>query len=106
MKGLFKSRPGMGKLTSWGKEFEVDNSEVPEDCPQLPESSDPDNGAGEYLSPKDGDSKESSTLGAIKTRDEVPSGNAALTLAAKTYRSKGKEGKSKTFLLLDYPKSN
>ena len=106
MKGLFKSRPGMGKLTSWGKEFEVDNSEVPEDRPRLPESSDPDNGAGEYLSPEDGDSKESSTLGAIKTRDEVPSGNAALTLATKTYRSKGKEGKGETFLLLDYPKSN
>ena len=67
MKGLFKSRPGMGKLTSWGKESEVDDSEVPEDRPRLLESSDPDNGAGEYLSPEDGDSKESSTLGAIKT---------------------------------------
>jgi hypothetical protein len=61
---------------------------------------------GEYLSPEDGDSKESSTLGAIKTRDEVPRGNAALTLAAKTYRSKGKEGKGQTFLLLDYPRNN
>ena len=79
---------------------------VLEDRPRLPKSSDPDNGVGEYLSPEDDDSEESSPLGAIKTRDKVPKGNAALTLAAKTYRSKGKEGKSKTFLLLDYPKSN
>jgi hypothetical protein len=84
----------------------VDDSVVLEDRPRLPKSSDPDNGTGEYLSPEDGDSKESSTFGAIKTRDEVPRGNAALTHAAKTYRSKGKEGKGRTFLLLDYPKNN
>jgi hypothetical protein len=84
----------------------VGDSVVPEDRPRLPKSSDPDNGTGEYLSPEDGDSEESSTLRAIKTRDEVPRGNAALTLAAKTYRSKGKEGKGKTLLLLDYSKYN
>ena len=60
----------------------MDDFEVPEDRPQLPESLDPDNGA----LPKEG--------------------SAALTLAAKIYRSKGKEGKGETFLLLDYPKSN
>ena len=96
----------MGKLTSWGKESDADNSVVPEDRPRLPKSSDPDNGTGEYLSPEDGDSKESSTFEAIKTRDEVPRGNVALTHATKTYRSKGKEGKGQTFLLLDYPKND
>ena len=84
----------------------MDDSVVPEDRPRLQKSSDPNSGAGEYFSPKDGDSKESSTLGAIKTRDEVPRGNAALSLATKTYRSKGKKGKGKTFLLLDYSKHN
>ena len=96
----------MGKLTSWGKESDADNSVVPEDRPRLPKSSDPDNGTGEYLSPEDGDSKESSTFEAIETRDEVPRGNVALTHATKTYRSKGKEGKGQTFLLLDYPKND
>ena len=62
MKGLFKSRPGIVKLTSWGKESDVDYSVVSEDRPRLPKSSDPDNGMGEYLSPEDGDSKESSML--------------------------------------------
>ena len=104
MKGLFKSRPGMGKLTSWGEESDVDDPVLPEDRPRLPKSSDPDNGTGEYLSPEDGDSKESSTFEAIEPRDGVPRDNVALTHAAKTYRSKGKEGKGQTFLLLDYPK--
>ncbi len=57
----------MGRVTSWGKESDVDDSVVPEDRPRLSKSSDPDSGTGEYLSPKDGDFEESSTLGAIKT---------------------------------------
>ena len=106
MKGLFKSRSRISSLGSWGKESDVDDSVVPEDRPWIPRSPDLNIGAGEYLSPEDDDSEESSTLRAIKTQDEVPRGNAALTLAAKTYRSKGKEGKGKTFLLLNYSKHN
>ena len=105
MKGLFKSRPGMGKLTSWGEESDVDDPVVLEDRPRLPKSSDLDNGTGEYLSSEDGDSKESSTFEAIEPRDEVPRGNVALTHAVKTYQSKGKEGKGQTFLVLNYPKN-
>ena len=70
---------------------------VLEDRPRLPKSSDPDNGTGEYLSPEDGDSEESSTLGAIKTRDEVPRGNAALTSPQKPTEVKEKRVKARPF---------
>ena len=70
---------------------------VPEDRPRLSKSSDPDSGIGEYLSPEDGDSEESSTLGAIKTRDEVPRGNAALTSPQKPTEVKEKRVKARPF---------
>ena len=97
MKGLFKSCHGMGGVTSWGKEFDVDDSVVPEDRPRLSKSLDPDNGTGENLSPEDGDSEESSTLGAIKTRDEVPRANAALTSPQKPTEVKEKRVKARPF---------
>jgi hypothetical protein len=70
MKGLFRSRSEIGRLGSWDKESDVDDSVVSEDRPWLPESSDPDIGTGEYLSPKDNDSEKSSMPGAIKTRNK------------------------------------
>ena len=70
---------------------------VSEDRPWLPRSSDPDIGASEYLSPEDDDSEESSTPRAIKTRNEGPKSNAALNLAAKTYRNEEKRVKARPF---------
>jgi hypothetical protein len=104
MKGLFRSRFGIGRLGSWDKESDVDDSMVSEDHPLFPESSDLDIGIGEYLSLEEDDSEESSTPGAIKTRNEVPKNNAALNLTAKTCRNKGKWGKGKTFSLPNYSK--
>ena len=75
----------------------MDDSVVSEDRPWLPESSDLGIGAGEYLSPEDDDSEESSTPRAIKTRNKAPKGNAALNLAAKTYRNKEKRVKARPF---------
>jgi hypothetical protein len=64
---------------------------VSEDRPWSLESSDPDIGTGDSFSPKDDDSEESSTLGAIRTQNEIPKGNTALNLTAKTYRNGKKE---------------
>ena len=75
----------------------MDDSVVSKDCPWLSESSDPGIGAGEYLSPEDDDSKESSMPRAIKTRNEGPKGNAALNLTAKTYQNKEKRVKARPF---------
>jgi hypothetical protein len=99
MKGLFRSQTEMGIRGSWDKESDEDDSVVSEDRPWLPRSSDPDIGAGEYLSLEDDDSEESSTPRAIKTRNEGPKSNAALNLAAKTYTGK-------TFLLPNHSKYN
>ena len=70
---------------------------VSEDRPWLLEFSDPNIGTGEYLSPEDEDSEESSTPRAIKTRNEGPKGNVALNLVAKTYRNKEKRVKARPF---------
>ena len=87
----------MGIRGSWDRESNEDDSMVSEDRPWLPRSSNPDVGAGEYFSPEDDDSEESSTPRAIKTRNEGPKSNAALNLAARTYRNKRKEDKGETF---------
>jgi hypothetical protein len=112
IKGLFKSRPEMGKLGSWDKESDVDDSVVSEDRPWLSEYSDPDIGSNDPLSPEDDDSKESSTLKDIRTQNEVPTGNPALNLAVKpTEKKKKKKKKEKKkkkkknrFLLPNYTK--
>ena len=60
IKGLFRSRTEMGIQGSWDGESNEDDSVVSEDRPWLPRSSDPDDGTGEYFSPEDDDSEESS----------------------------------------------
>ena len=70
---------------------------VLEDRPWLSRSSDPDISVGEYLSPEDDDFEESSMSRAIKTRNEGPKSNAALNLAAKTYRNEEKRVKARPF---------
>ena len=85
-------------------ESNEDDSVVSEDRPWLLESSDPNIGTDEYLSPEDEDSEESSTPRAIKTRNEGPKGNVALNLAAKTYRNKEKRVKARPFLLPNHSK--
>jgi hypothetical protein len=97
MKDLFRSRTEMGMRGSWDKESDEDDSVVSEDRHWLPRSSDPDIGAGEYLSLEDDDSEESSSPRAIKTRNEGPKSNAALYLAAKTYRNEEKRVKARPF---------
>ena len=97
MKGLFRSRTETGIWGSWDKESDEDDSVVSEDRPWLPRSSDSDIGAGEYLAPEDDDSEESSMPRAIKTRNKGPKSNAALNLAAKTYRNEKKRVKARPF---------
>ena len=72
----------------------------------MPEYSNPDIGSNDPLSPKNDDSKESSTLEDIRTQNEVPTGNAALNLAVKPTRIiiKKKKKKKKPFLLPNYTK--
>ena len=70
---------------------------VSENRPWSPESSDPDIGIGDSLSPEDDDSEESFMPGAIRTQNEIPKGNAAFNLAAKTYRNGKKENKENPF---------
>ena len=98
MKGLFRSRTKMGIRGSWDTESDEDDSVVSEDRPWLPRSSDPDIGVSEPPSLEDDDSEESPTPRAIKTRDKGPKGNAALNLAARTYRNKEKRVKAKPFV--------
>ena len=97
MKGLFRSRPRMGKLGPWDEESDVDDPVVSEDRPWSLESSDPDISTSESLSPEDDDSKESSSLEAIRTQNKVPRFNAELNFTAKTYRNEKKEDKGNPF---------
>jgi hypothetical protein len=76
MKGLFRSRPRMGKLGPWDEKAGVDDPVVCEDRPWPLESSDPDINTGDSLSLEDDDFEEPSTLEAIKTQNEVPKDNA------------------------------
>ena len=88
MKALGMSLHKTGKSVLWDEESNVDDSMVSEDLPQSPESSDPNITISDSLSQENDDSEEASSLGAIKTQNEVPRGNAELNLVAKTYRNK------------------